>query len=263
MSDRDIKVEVDNGVAWILFNRPAVNNAVRGETMRQLCEELDNCIGDADVKAIVLGSVGNHFVAGAEFSFLEQLAAMNTTQVQNEVYTVFQGAARRLYGCPKPTVAAISGAAITVGCELAIACDFRIVTPKALFQESWIKLGLIPPLGGMKLLPPLVGLSKATAMILRGVPVRGEEAFKIGLANELVEPKDLRDAAQQYALFLAETAPDAYRAAKAGLHRALESTMEHEWQANALAQSILIGTADFREGLDVVKSKRTPRFGGR
>lgn len=170
---------------------------------------------------------------------------------------------RALWHCPKPTVAAISGAAVTVGCELALACDFRIVTETAFFQESWIKLGILPPLGGMMLLPRLVGLGPATDMILRGRPMKAEEALRLGLAHEMVPVEELAARRQAFAEELSHAPPHAYAAARQGIHRGLESTMEHEWAANVLAQSMLIAGDDFKEGLSAVLEKRSPRFSGR
>ncbi|MDV3258237.1 MAG: enoyl-CoA hydratase-related protein, partial [Sphingomonas sp.] len=158
----------------------------------------------------------------------------------------------------------INGAAITVGCELALACDFRIVGPKALFQESWIRLGIIPPLGGLFLLPHIVGLGMAKEMVLTGRAIDAQEALSSGLATSAVDDAaKLMARAQAYAEELSRLPPLAYRAAKEGIHRGLESSMEKEWSANVLSQTILLGSHDFREGLASVKEKRAPSFMGR
>lgn len=258
----DITLDIEDGLAWIRFNRPQVKNAVRGQTMRELCQALDVAIASEEARVIILGAVGEHFVAGAEFAFLEDLSRLSTAQIKSQVYAFFQGAARRLYTASKPTIAAVNGAAITVGCELALACDFRIATDAAVFQETWIRLGLIPPLGGMKLLPGLIGIGRANDMVLRGKAVKGEEAVRIGLAHQLASVEGLEAATRKLALELAAASPTAYAAAKAGLHRGLESSMETEWQANLMAQATLIASADFKEGLAAVQSKRPPVFTG-
>jgi enoyl-CoA hydratase/carnithine racemase len=262
MTFTDIVVTREDRVGTIAIHRPQVNNSVRAETMDQIGAAIEELSSDAEVRAIVLTSIGKHFVTGAEFSFLNDLAVTPSFTVKDQVYRTFQGATRALWHCPKPTLAAFSGAAVTVGCELALVCDFRIVSDTAFFQESWIKLGLLPPLGGMMLLPRLVGLGPATDMVLRGRQVRAEEALRLGLVQEVVPVDQLVLRRNAFARELAELAPQAYAAAKQGLHRGLESTMDKEWASNVLAQVMLIGSNDFREGLEAVVTKRVPRFSG-
>jgi enoyl-CoA hydratase/carnithine racemase len=259
---RDIVVSVADRVGAIAINRADANNSVRAETMEDLRTALQSLTVDPAVRVIVLTSLGKHFVAGADFSFLERLASTPALEVKDQVYENFQGAARALWHCPKPTLAAFSGAAITVGCELALACDFRIVSETAFFQESWIKLGLLPPLGGLMLLPRLVGLGAAADIVLRGRAMRAEEALRLGLVQEVVAVDALAERTRSFARELVDIAPQAYAAAKQGLHRGLESTMEREWANNVLAQAMLLGSNDFREGLNAVTSKRAPKFSG-
>ena len=263
MTFEDIVVTRRERVGTIALNRPDSNNAVRSETMDEIGAAIAELDADDSVRAILLTSTGKHFVAGAEFSFLQKLAQTPSIEVKQKVYRSFQGAARALYRSAKPTLAAVRGAAVTVGCELALACDFRIAADTAFFQESWIKLGIIPPLGGMMLLPRLIGYGRAADMILRGRPMKAEEALRLGLVHEVTSAVDLEATAYAFAGELAGIAPEAYAAAKQGLQRGLESTMEKEWASNVLYQSLLLGAEDFKEGLDAVMSKRSPSFTGR
>lgn len=258
----DIRLERRDDLGWIRIYRPERRNAVRPRTLMEICTALDELTADGSVRAIVLTSEGKHFSAGAEFSFLEDLQTTPAPQIKSQIYTHFQGAARRLYHCRKPTLALVNGAAVTVGCELALACDVRLVTPTAQFQESWVRLGLLPPLGGLFLLPRLIGLGRASEMCLSGRAVGAEEAVRIGLAAELVQAEELEARGEALARELAALPPLAYAAAKEGLHRGLESSMENEWMANVSAQSVLLGTQDFVEGVAAVKEKRPPRFAG-
>jgi enoyl-CoA hydratase/carnithine racemase len=258
----DVVVRRSGGIGHVRINRPERRNALRPQTLKEICAALDELAVDVTVRAIVLSGEGKHFAAGAEFSFLEELKTTPAPQVKSSIYAHFQGAARRLYHCRKPTVAAINGAAVTVGCELALACDFRIISPTALFQESWIRLGLIPPLGGLFLLPRLVGLGRANEICLTGRAIGAEEAVRIGLASEIVAAEELDARADALARELADLPPLAYAAAKEGLHRGLESGMENEWMANVSAQAILLGTDDFAEGLAAVVEKRPGQFSG-
>lgn len=262
MTFTDIVVTREDRIGTIAIHRPEVNNSVRAQTMDEISAVVEEFSNDPDIRAIVLTTTGKHFVTGAEFSFLKELAVTPSFTVKDYVYRSFQGLARALWHCPKPTLAAISGAAITVGCELALVCDYRIVSDTAFFQESWIKLGLMPPLGGLMLLPRLVGLGPAMDMVLRGRPMSADEALRLGLALDVVPADQLASRRNAFARELTELAPQAYAAAKQGLHRGLESTMEREWASNVLAQAMLIGSNDFREGLDAVMKKRAPQFAG-
>jgi enoyl-CoA hydratase/carnithine racemase len=259
----DIIVSHDMRVGTIAIHRPAANNSVSARTMDEIGAAVSELAADPGVGAIVLTSNSRHFVTGAEFSFLKALSVTPALEVKDKVYASFQGAARALWHCPKPTLAAFSGAAVTVGCELALTCDFRIVSETGFFQESWIKLGILPPLGGMMLLPRLVGLGPANDMILRGKPMKADEALRLGLVSEVVSAAELPSRRQAFAQELAAIAPQAYAAAKQGIHRGLESTMEQEWAANVLAQALLLGSDDFKEGLEAVIVKRSLAFVGR
>lgn len=258
----DLIVQRSGPVGWIRINRPDLRNALRPQTLAEICRAADALAADPEVRALVLAGEGKHFSAGADFAFLEGLKATPGPQVTNQIYANFQGAARRLYHCPKPTLAAVAGAAVTVGCELALACDFRLVGPTAEFHESWIKLGLIPPLGGLFLLPRLVGAGRAAEIVLAGRSIGAEEAVRIGLASELVAAGQLHARTQAFAEQLAALPPLAYAAAKQGLQRGAESSMEKEWATNVLAQAMLLGTQDFAEGLAAVVEKRPGIFVG-
>jgi enoyl-CoA hydratase/carnithine racemase len=263
MQYEDIKTELMDPVARIVIDRGEGRNALRPQTLQEIGAAMDELSANPSVKAIVLSGAGKHFSAGAEFGFLQKLTTMTAMDIRDQIYSAFQGAMRRIYDCPKPTVAAINGSAITVGCELALACDFRLVTPTAQFQESWIKLGLMPPLGGLFLLPRLVGLGRACEIALAGRAVGAQESVRIGLATEMVDPAErLADRSMELAAQLAALPPLAYRSIKEGLHRGLESNMEQEWATNVMAQSLLLGTEDFREGLAAVVERRPGKFKG-
>ena len=264
MSDyQDIAVGVADRIGTLTINRPDKGNTVRPQTLAEICRAMDALIADDSVAAIVLRAEGKNFSAGADFAFLDEMKTMSASEIKAQVYAHFQGAARRIYHCPKPTLALVQGAAVTVGCELALACDFRLVADNGFFQESWIKLGIMPPLGGLFLLPRMIGLGRASQMVLRGLPVKAAEAERIGLASEVVPLDDLATRGAALAAELAAAAPLAYASVKQAMHRGLETSMEAEWSSNVLNQSILLKSEDFQEGLAAVKARRAPVYSGR
>jgi enoyl-CoA hydratase/carnithine racemase len=262
MQYQDVTVAIDGPIGTVTIARADANNTVRLETLQELCHALDAVVRDDAVKVVVLAGAGRHFSAGADFAFLDGLTRMTAPQIRKQVYSYFQGAARRLYHCPKPTIALVQGAAVTVGCELSLACDFRIMTDNAFLQESWIKLGIMPPLGGLFLLPRYLGLGRAMNMVLRGAKLTAAEALDAGLATEVVAAADLAEHGQALAAELAAMAPLAYAAVKEAVHRGLETGMEAEWSANVSTQATLLSSADFAEGLAAVKERRNPNFAG-
>lgn len=262
MEFEDIRVSTEGAIGVVSFARPERNNSLRPQTLRELCAALDDLSSRSDVRAIVLRADGKHFSAGADFSFLQDLTQMKTAAVRNDIYTHFQGAARRLYHCEKPTLALVGGAAITVGCELALACDFRLAAETARFQESWIKLGLMPPLGGLFLLPRIIGLGRAAQMALRGEALGAEAALSAGLVTEVVSAEALDTRGMEFARELAALPPLAYGAVKKALQRGLETTMDAEWSANVQTQAVLISTDDFREGVAAATERRGASFRG-
>jgi enoyl-CoA hydratase/carnithine racemase len=262
MEFEDIQVTIEGCIGILSLHRPERSNAVRPTTLREICMGMDALSANPSVKAVIIRGEGKHFCSGADFSFLDRLTQMTPVEIQSEIYTHFQGAARRIYACSKPTIALVTGAAVTVGCELALACDFRLVAGNAKFQESWIKLGLLPPLGGLFLLPRLIGLGRAAKMVLLGEVVSGASAVEIGLASELLAEDQLEIRGRTLAAELSKLPPLAYGAIKQGLHRGMESSMENEWSANVLGQAVLLSTKDFREGLAAVKERRPGEFAG-
>ena len=243
----DVLTEDRDGVRWLVLNRPATANAAEPVLMRALCEAIDAAAADPAVEAIVLRGEGRHFLAGGNLDWLSDIVAGTAPDAAGEIYRWFQGTTRRIVACPKPVIAAISGAAMTVGCEIALACDVRIVDRRAFFQQSWLELGLIAPLGGAKLLAQMVGLAKAKEILLECRRIDATEAVAIGLANEMVEDGDALIArAQERAKAMASRPARPFAAMKELIHAGLSQPLEDIWQAGVKAQGELLQGEDFR-----------------
>lgn len=259
---KDILIEVDNKIATIILNKPSQLNPLTPEIMKELMRSVKELENHPGVKVIMITGKGDGFSAGADYAFLDALIKMGANEIKRDVYQYFAGAVKAIKLCSKPTIAVVRGPAIGAGCEIAIACDFRIVSETARFKEVWAKLGLISPLGGLFLLPRMIGLTRATEMFLTGRTVGGPEAEVIGLANRCVADDQLEKVAYKYARELAEGAPLAQEAIKACLIRGMESTLHSEWETNTFAQATLLTSDDFKEAVAAIKEFRKPVFKG-
>jgi enoyl-CoA hydratase/carnithine racemase len=258
-----ILVEQIDKIGKVTFTREKVLNALMPGLMQEVIEAVADLEQNPDVRVIVFTGRGRAFSSGADMTFLDELTKMKPNEIKNTVYTYFGGGIKAVKLCSKPTIASVNGMALGAGCEFALACDFRIASEKAAFSELWIKVGVIPPLGGMFLLPRLVGLSKATEMIMLGTRVEGHEAERIGLVNKVVPADQLEAETMKLARELADGPHLAYKVAKEGLRRGMESTLAAEWEFNFHAQSLLLDTDDFAEAVRAFQEKRSPKFQGR
>jgi enoyl-CoA hydratase/carnithine racemase len=257
----EVLSRIEERVGYVSINRPDARNAVYPELLDRVIAAIESLDRNEDVRVIVLSGAGEAFCAGADRTkFLLTLPGKSAAEIQEDIYRRFMGTARALKLASKPTIAAVNGPAVGAGCEFAIACDFRIATPSALFWENWIDLGIVPPLGGMYLLPRLVGLERASDMILRARRVNAEEALAWGLVSQVVDSYAFPAAVHEFALSLARRSPRALAAARQGLRRGLESSLEREWEFNVQAQSLLLTGADFAEAMAAMAESRAPEF---
>ena len=257
-----ILAEKKGAIGHITFNDPDNMNALTPEAMQEIISVLSRYEEDRDIRVVVFTGSGKAFSAGGNYDFLKRLYNATPVDIKEAVYKNFAGGVKATKMFPKPTIAAVNGPAVGAGCELAIACDFRIVSERALFSEIWARLGVICPLGGMFVLPRLVGLSKATEMLMLGETVDGQEAVQIGLANQCVPHAQLEDEVRRWTEKIAAGAPLAMSAMKEGLRRGMESTLAREWEYNMFAQATLISSDDCKEGITSAIDKRAPVFQG-
>lgn len=257
----DVTSSVSGGVGYLMFNRAEARNAVFPEMLDEAIAALHCLEHDDSVRVIVVGGHGDAFCAGADRElFLAKLPGKTAEEIQKDIYTRFMGFARALKLCSKPTIAMVHGAAVGAGCEFAVACDFRIASSTALFWENWIDLGILPPLGGMYLLPRLIGLERASEMVLCARRVKADEALSWGLVSRVVKPEHLSETTEEFARSLARRSSRAVAVARQSLRRGLDSNLSAEWDFTLQAQALLLTGPDFREAMQAMSEKRAPIF---
>lgn len=245
-------------ITTITINRPEKLNALNAELLRGLDAALAAVTADRGVGAIIITGAGRAFVAGADIGEIASADVDAMEAFARRGQALF----RRIERSVKPVIAAVNGFALGGGCELALACHVRIASTKARFGLPEVKLGLIPGYGGTQRLPRLVGRGAALKLILTGDPVDAAEAHRIGLADILVEPEALSEAARTFAATVLANGPiaiaRALEAVDAGLDRPLDEALAFE----ARLFGSLGETTDMREGTRAFLEKRPPGFRG-
>jgi 2-(1,2-epoxy-1,2-dihydrophenyl)acetyl-CoA isomerase len=263
-----VRVEVDEKhVARITLDRPEAKNALTIEMRDTLVDAVRSCRADPNVRALLVTGVGDAFCAGMDLtaSTVSKAGggAFDQRSTSEALRVGVQALVRELWELDKPTVAAVNGTAVGPGAHLALACDFVLVHPGTRFMWSFARWGLVVDAGGAYLLPRLVGLPRAKAMVLLGEGSTGEEAVRDGLAYRCVEQADLASEAAQLATRLAAGPTRALGLSKQLLNRSLESPISDSLELEGHFQSLATGTSDLTEGMNAFKEKRPPQFQGR
>jgi enoyl-CoA hydratase len=260
MAYETLLVERSDAYAVVTLNRPKVMNALNHALFAELDDAFTALAAESGVRAVILTGAGEKaFAAGADISELASLSATEGQQLARRGQAVF----RRIETCRKPVIAAINGFALGGGCELAMACTIRIASDRARMGQPEVKLGLVPGYGGTQRLPRLVGKGAAMKLLLTGDMVGAEEAFRIGLVDEVVPAEALLPRAETLARAIAQQAPLAVagciQAVEGGYDLPLDSGLELEASLFGLA----CATEDKAEGTKAFLEKRAPVWRGR
>jgi enoyl-CoA hydratase/carnithine racemase len=260
MSDDVLLIERDGPVAVLVMNRPRTKNALDKALLAALRDGLRRVAEDPEVRAIVLTGSGGAFCSGADLK-----AAMTTDQDVfddlDRTLDNYHAVIRTIVGAPKPVVAMVDGVAVGFGCDLALACDMRIASTEATFNEKFTKIGLMPDGGGTFWLPRLVGLARAMEIMLLGQTIEAKQALELGIVSRVVPPSSLREETMQLARQLAKGPPLAY----AGIKRAVREglTIEAALTAEKEGQIRCLRSNDAMEGIAAWMQKREPSFQGK
>ncbi|MGJ5093014.1 enoyl-CoA hydratase/isomerase family protein [Bradyrhizobium oligotrophicum] len=263
----DIGVEIHGHVGLIEIRRPPLN-FFDISLINQIADALEGFDRDIEIRASVLAAQGKAFCAGANFTDparqaqeaagtkgdpADSLGAINHLYMQ----------AVRIFRCKKPVVAAVHGAAIGGGLGLAVSADFRVTCPEARFSANFTKLGFHPGFGLTVTLPELVGKNNAELMFYTSRRVTGEEALRIGLANECVPQDQVRTAAMKLAAEIAECSPLGLLSTRATMRANLADRVMAATEHELAEQTRLRATEDFKEGVKATEERRFANFKGR
>lgn len=248
-----------NGIAYISLNRPTVLNALNAATLTELLAAFEATASDAAVQGVILSGQGKAFAAGADISELAASGAIDGHRFSRYGQQVFN----RIEHLGKPVIAAVNGYAFGGGCELAMACTLRIASERAAFSQPEVKLGVLPGFGGTLRMPRLIGAGRALQLILTGVPVDANEAYRIGLVNEVVAADDLIARAEAIMKQITVNAPLAVRLSTEAVLNGLDAALADGLSLEGALFAICTASDDKREGTEAFLAKRTPRFTGR
>ena len=261
----DINVSLEDHVATVEIDRPPHNFFDR-DLIAQIADAYGELDDDPTCRAILLKSNGKSFCAGANFG------TGRGDQSGNEEFTeegfknttgLLYREGVRLFSAKKPVIAAVQGAAIGGGFGLALTADFRVAAPEARFAANFVKLGIHPGFGLTVTLPNLIGRQAANLMFLTGRRIKGDEALRLGLVDQLVPLDGLADAAQRLAAEIAENAPLAIVSVRATMRQGLADRVAAATDHELAEQQWLRGTQDAEEGIRAVAERRAGNFQGR
>ena len=259
MSEETLRLERDEAIATITFNRPGVLNALDLATLAAFDRLFSELEADPAVRVILITGAGEKaFVAGADINELARQTPVGGRELALRGQAIFT----KVDASRKPVIAVINGFCLGGGCELALACTFRVAADTAQIGQPEINLGIIPGYGGSQRLPRLVGRDRATDLILTGRRVGAAEALAMGLVTRVAPAASLMEEARAFARELAAKAPIAVQYALQAIRQGLESPLEQGLELEATLFGLVAATDDMKEGTRAFLEKRKPTFRG-
>lgn len=259
MAGSNLVVEVQGPVCWVTINRPEKLNALNAGVIRSLGDVIEDVASRREIRALVITGQGERaFCAGADLDELQAIDFGQALTFLKRGQTVFQ----QLSELSIPTIAAINGVALGGGLELALACSIRLVSDHAKLGLPEGNLGMIPAFGGTQRLPRLVGLGRATEILLTGRFVGAAEAAAMGLATSVHTQSELRRAADTLAHQLAQKSPISMEMILTALRGGVDADVSQGLLLERLAGAAAASSYDQREGVDAFQTRRQPKFRG-
>jgi len=260
MNFKTITLSESDGIALLTLNRPDKRNAISYELIDDLQHALD-AVRNSQSQVLILTGAGKAFCSGMDLDNLKSLVGRTAEQNLEDSRTMAR-LFRSIYDFPKPTIAAVNGPAIAGGTGIATICDFTLATPEAKFGYTEVRIGFVPAIVSNFLLRQ-VGEKHARDLLLTGRIFAADEALRLGLINEIVEPDRLLLRAYELAHGLMENSPASLRATKELLSQTVNEELDRRIEASIEENARIRETHDFREGITAFLEKRKPRWSGR
>lgn len=260
MEYQNIIFEVKEGIGLLTINQPKKLNALNAATVDEIMDVVGRVKADEKIRVLIITGAGDKaFVAGADVSEFVNIGLKEGYDFTRKGHQMNRG----LEWLGIPTIAAVNGLALGGGCELAMACTFRIVSEKARFGLPELGLGVIPGYGGTQRMARMIGKSRALWIMLTGETMGAEEALRVGLANMVVKPEELMDATFKVAKTICEKGPLAVKYALLAVHHGVETDLETGLVIESAMENLVLATKDKQEGVSSFLEKRKPAFQGK
>lgn len=247
-----VRYEQAGPIATITLDRPEARNAYSDEMCTQLVAALDRAEHDRELRCVILTGAGKAFHAGGDIKAMRARTGMfagDPAELRARYIRGIQAVPRRIADFSKPLIAAINGAAIGAGLDLACMCDLRIARAGAKLGSTFVKVGLVPGDGGVYFLTRVVGFSRALELVLTGRVIEAEEALRIGLVHEVVAPELLMKFAHERAAAIAANPPMAVQLTKRAAYRSYHADQATALELAATYQGIVQNLDDHQRAL--------------
>ncbi len=258
-----IKFEIDQGVATITLNRPDKLNAFTDQMLEDWLVALEQCRTNDDVRVIVITGTGRSFTTGGDVESFSSSASQTPANIKRRINEGAQRLPRKITEMDKPVIAALNGFATGGGLDIALACDIRFAAESARFAETYVRMGLIPGVGGAYLLPRIVGTSKALEMFWSCDWMEARDAERIGLVNKVFPDAELMEGTYAFARRVAAGAPLAVQLIKRVMRFGIDKDLATAHEIVASNLPIVRTSEDHKEAVAAFKEKRQPQFKGR
>lgn len=258
MTEPTVLVDVAEGIARITLNRPQTRNALSLQMREEMAAAVTRVRDDASVFAVLLTGAGTAFCSGGDLS--QMLDAEQKGMAWRERIRRLHRWFPELVNLEKPVIAAVDGPAFGAGFSLALAADFIVATPRASFCAVFGRVGLVPDLGAMQLLPRIVGLQRAKEMVFSTRVVAAEEARALGIVWRIVPPEQLQDEARALAARFADASTDAIGMAKSIMNQSFHLDAHAMAEFEAYAQTMARHSDYHQQAVERIRAKQPPRF---